>query len=114
MEAQRARQRNVQTDRRGLGRGVQLVEARRAGAEDGRSLLLRQFVHRKLHGKAAAHGGSLRLRERTVTGIPGLDKLVAAFDPADLPAGDYTLTVAVTDPATRLQPANSIPIKVLN
>ena len=59
-------------------------------------------------------GGSLRLRERTVTGIPGLDKLVAAFDPADLPAGDYTLTVAVTDPATRLRPANSIPIKVLN
>ena len=59
-------------------------------------------------------GGSLRLRERTVTGIPGLDKLVAAFDPADLPAGDYTLTVALTDPATRLRPANSIPIKVLN
>ena len=59
-------------------------------------------------------GGALHLRERTVTGIPGLDKLVAAFDPADLPAGDYTLTVAVTDPATRLRPANSIPIKVLN
>ena len=59
-------------------------------------------------------GGTLRLRERTVTGIPGLDKLVAAFDPTDLPAGDYTLTVAVTDPATRLRPANSIAIKVLN
>ena len=59
-------------------------------------------------------GGALHLRERTVTGIPGLDKLVAAFDPADLPAGNYTLTVAVTDPATRLRPANSIPIKVLN
>ena len=49
-----------------------------------------------------------------MTGIPGLDKLVARFDPADLPAGDYTLRVAVTDPATRARPANSIPLKVLN
>ena len=59
-------------------------------------------------------GGALSLRERTVTGIPGLDKLVAAFDPADLPAGDYTLEVAVLDPATLTQPANSIHLKVLN
>ena len=58
--------------------------------------------------------GALSLRERTVTGIPGLDKLVAAFDPADLPAGDYTLRVTVTDPATRIQPFNSIPLRVLN
>ena len=59
-------------------------------------------------------GGEISLRERTVTGIPGLDKLVANFDPTDLPAGDYTLRVAVTDPATQARPANSIPLKVLN
>ena len=59
-------------------------------------------------------GGALSLRERTVTGIPGLDKLVAAFDPVDLPAGDYTLRVTVTDPATRARPFNSIPLRVLN
>lgn len=59
-------------------------------------------------------GGALSLRERTVTGIPGLDKLVAAFDPVDLPAGDYTLRVTVTDPATRTRPFNSIPLRVLN
>ena len=58
--------------------------------------------------------GALNLRERTVTGIPGLDKLVAAFDPVDLPAGDYTLRVTVTDPATQAQPFNSIPLRVLN
>ncbi len=59
-------------------------------------------------------GGALSLRERTVTGIPGLDKLVADFDPADLPAGDYTLRVSVTDPATQTRPFNSIPLRVLN
>ncbi len=59
-------------------------------------------------------GGALSLRERTVTGIPGLDKLVAAFDPVDLPAGDYTLRVTVTDPATQTRPFNSIPLRVLN
>ena len=59
-------------------------------------------------------GGTLSLRERTVTGIPGLDKLVAAFDPVDLPAGDYTLRVSVTDPATQTRPFNSIPLRVLN
>ena len=63
---------------------------------------------------ARMEGGALSLRERTVTGIPGLDKLVAAFDPVDLPAGDYTLRVTVTDPATRAQPFNSIPLRVLN
>ena len=59
-------------------------------------------------------GGALSLRERTVTGIAGLDKLVAAFDSTNLPAGDYTLRVAVTDPTTRAKFANSIPLKVLN
>ena len=59
-------------------------------------------------------GGAFSLRERTVTGIPGLDKLVAAFEPADLPAGDYTLRVTATDPATQARPFNSIPLRVLN
>ncbi len=58
-------------------------------------------------------GGQLLLRERTVTGIPGLDKLVAEFDPADLPAGEYTLEVAVIQAATQARSANSIPLKVL-
>jgi len=59
-------------------------------------------------------GGTFNLLERTVTGIPGLDKLVAAFNPVDLPAGDYTLRVTLTDPATQARPFNSIPLKVLN
>ena len=62
----------------------------------------------------AVVGGALSLLERTVTGIPGLDKLVAAFDPTDLQAGDYTLEVSVTDPATRSRSSNSIPLKILN
>ena len=59
-------------------------------------------------------GGTLSLRERTVTGIPGLDKLIADFDPTGLPVGDYTLNIALTDPATQARPASSIPLKVLN
>lgn len=59
-------------------------------------------------------GGALSLRERTVTGIQGLDKLVAHFDPVDLPTGDYTLRVTVTDPVTRARPFNSISLRVLN
>lgn len=58
-------------------------------------------------------GGALGLRERTVTGIPGLDKLVAAFRPTGLEPGDYTLRVAVTDQANQAT-SNSIPLKVLN
>ena len=58
-------------------------------------------------------GGALSLRERTVTGIPGLDKLVAAFQPTGLEPGDYTLRVAVTDQANRAT-SNTIPLKVLN
>ncbi len=66
------------------------------------------------HNDEPVRGGEIALRERTVTGIPGLDKLVANFDPTDLPAGDYTLRVAVTDPATQVRSANSIPLRVLN
>ena len=64
-------------------------------------------------GEAMA-GGTLSLRERTVTGIAGLDKLIAAFQPTGLEPGDYTLSVAVVDQATQAISANSIPVKVLN
>ncbi len=62
----------------------------------------------------AVPGGALHLRERTVTGVAGLDKLVADFRPTGLEPGDYTLSVAVTDQATSTRSASSIPLKVLN
>lgn len=63
-------------------------------------------------GKAAAEG-KLSGVERTATGIQGLDKLVATFDPAGLSAGDYVLKVAVTDPATGHEQTNSLPFQVV-
>jgi hypothetical protein len=57
-------------------------------------------------------GGNLTLVERTATGIPGLDKLVATFSPSGLSAGGYTLTVEVTDPATGTREVNSLPFVV--
>ncbi|HEY0514699.1 MAG TPA: VWA domain-containing protein [Thermoanaerobaculia bacterium] len=56
--------------------------------------------------------GKLENVERTATGIQGLDKLVATFDPAGLNAGDYVLKVAVTDPVTGHQQTNSLPFQV--
>ena len=65
---------------------------------------------------AAADGksspGKLAHVQRTATGIQGLDKLVATFDPAGLGAGDYVLRVAVTDPATGHKHMNSLPFQV--
>jgi VWFA-related protein len=58
-------------------------------------------------------GGKLANVERTSTGIQGLDKLVATFDPAGLSAGDYVLRVAVTDPATGHKQMNSLPFQVI-
>jgi VWFA-related protein len=62
-------------------------------------------------GKASP-AGRLSKVERTATGIQGLDKLVATFDPAGLNAGDYVLQVAVTDPATGHKKASSLPFHV--
>ncbi len=45
-------------------------------------------------------GGRLSRAERTVTGIPGLDKLRAEFRPRGLAPGDYTLEIGVADPVT--------------
>ncbi len=50
-------------------------------------------------GGALVEGATLSLVERTVTGIKGMDKLLASFRADDLPAGRYTLEVAVTDDA---------------
>ena len=56
--------------------------------------------------------GRLNLLERTITGIRGLDKLRATFSPSGLDAGDYSLRVAVTHPATGETRVNSIPFSV--
>jgi VWFA-related protein len=63
-------------------------------------------------GKSSS-GGKLANVERTNTGIQGLDKLVATFDPAGLGAGDYVLQVAVTDPITGHRQTNSLPFQVI-
>ena len=94
-------------------RGENEVELCLVGYNLGRGDLALEATVIGSNGEPVA-GGALSLLERTVTGIPGLDKLVAAFDPTDLPAGDYTLQVVVTDPMTAARPFNSIPLKVLN
>jgi VWFA-related protein len=63
-------------------------------------------------GKPAPASG-LSLIERTATGISGLDKLLATFDPSGLKSGDYVLQVAVTDPRTGLKETNSLPFQVV-
>jgi VWFA-related protein len=57
-------------------------------------------------------GGSLSVVERTVTGIAGVDKLLATFQPKGLPAGDYVLRVAVRNETTGSQRVNSVPFVV--
>ncbi len=65
-------------------------------------------------GEPAA-GGLVTLEQRTVTGIAGVDKLVASFRPTGLPAGQYTLEVAVKDKTGRsLAVAASAPLTVVN
>ncbi len=63
-------------------------------------------------GEEKAANGNLALVERTVTGISGFDKLLANFNPKGLKRGEYTLKVALTDPATGSQQLNSIPFFV--
>jgi hypothetical protein len=58
-------------------------------------------------------GGSLALVERTATGVPGFDELVATFQPTGLGAGDYVLRVALTDRATGHKEINSLPFQVV-
>ncbi len=53
--------------------------------------------------------GVLALRERTITGIEGLDKLLATFRPTGLEAGNYTLKVALRNLSSGAIETNSIP-----
>jgi hypothetical protein len=57
-------------------------------------------------------GGRLALIERTLTGIPGLDKLLASFETDGLASGSYTLRVALQDPATGVRATSSIPFSI--
>lgn len=52
--------------------------------------------------------------ERTVTGIRGLDKLLATFEPEGLAAGEYTLRVAVEDSGAGVTRWNTIPFTIVN
>jgi VWFA-related protein len=72
-------------------------------------------VHGQVMGSdgTALPAGRLARVERTATGISGLDKLVATFEPSGLQAGDYVLQVAVTDPATGHREVRSQPFRVL-
>ncbi|HWM91986.1 MAG TPA: VWA domain-containing protein [Thermoanaerobaculia bacterium] len=63
-------------------------------------------------GKALP-GGTIARVERTATGISGVDKLLATFEPTGLAAGDYVLQVGVTDPATGLKQLSSLPFQVV-
>lgn len=56
----------------------------------------------------------LELVERTVTGIDGLDKLLATFRPRGLEAGQYLLEISLTDAQHGRTEQNSIPFTVLN
>jgi VWFA-related protein len=62
----------------------------------------------------ASASGHLSKALRTATGIQGLDKLVATFDPTGLNAGNYVLQVAVTDPTTGRRHASSLPFQVIH
>lgn len=63
-------------------------------------------------GEEVAAAGVVELLERTVTGIRGLDKLLATFRPNGLEAGTYTLHVAVRDSAAGVVGTNSIPFTI--
>lgn len=56
--------------------------------------------------------GRLSLVERTVTGIGGVDKLLARFRVNELESGTYTLQVALEHPDTGVARVNSIPFRV--
>ncbi len=57
-------------------------------------------------------GGRLSGVERTATGVAGVDKLLATFEPRGLPAGDYVLKVGVRDPKTGSERESSVPFVV--
>ncbi len=57
-------------------------------------------------------GGKLILVERTVTGLEGVDKLLASFAPERLAAGSYRLQVALTSPGGQRIEAGALPFTV--
>jgi len=63
-------------------------------------------------GKALP-GGRIAQVERTATGISGVDKLLATFEPTGLAAGDYVLQVGVTNPSTGQKELSSLPFQVV-
>jgi VWFA-related protein len=63
-------------------------------------------------GKAMP-GGRIDLVERTATGINGVDKLIATFEPTGLAAGQYVLRVGVKDPVTGNEEMSSLPFEVI-
>ncbi len=63
---------------------------------------------------APVAGGVLHLVERTVTGISGLDKLLARFTADGLGPGDYVLRVSVSQASGGALGVNAIPFSVLN
>jgi VWFA-related protein len=58
-------------------------------------------------------GGDLTLVERTASGVPGEDELLATFQPTGLGAGDYVLRVALTDRTTGRKEVNSLSFQVV-
>ncbi len=77
----------------------------------GEGALQLESVVRDATGSAVGEA-ELALKERTITGIDGLDKVTATFTPSGLEAGDYTLEVAVGSDGSDPQ-VNSIPFRVL-
>ena len=57
--------------------------------------------------------GQVSLLQRTLTGIEGVEKLRASFDPQDLKPGAYTLEVQLTNLDTGTAERGSIPFKVV-
>jgi hypothetical protein len=56
-------------------------------------------------------GGRLSLVERTATGISGLDKVLASFQPTGLQAGSYVLQIAIKS-GNGQEEASSLPFVV--
>lgn len=56
--------------------------------------------------------GALAMIERTVTGLDGVDKVLATFNPRGMQKGEYTLQVSLTNRATGSTQINSIPFAV--
>ena len=72
-------------------------------------------VHAQVTGAdgKAMPGGRIAQVERTATGISGVDKLLATFEPTGLAVGDYVLQIGVTNPSTGQKEHSSLPFQVV-